>query len=51
VQARWQPVIGEISSVTRPETASPATGSEKTHKYEQQLLVEQAFGDVPAKKS
>jgi 2-oxoglutarate dehydrogenase E1 component len=51
VQARWQQVIGKVSAVTRPETASPATGSEKTHKYEQQLLVDQAFGDAPAKKS
>ncbi len=33
-----------------PESASPATGSEKSHKYEQQLLIDQAFGDAPLKK-
>jgi len=50
VQARWPRVVGKIAGVARPESASPATGSEKSHKYEQQLLVDQAFGDTPVKK-
>jgi 2-oxoglutarate dehydrogenase E1 component len=40
----------ELRYVGRPESASPATGSEKSHRYEQQLLVEQAFGDAPLRK-
>jgi 2-oxoglutarate dehydrogenase E1 component len=32
-----------LSSVARPESASPATGSHATHKREQQELVERAF--------
>jgi 2-oxoglutarate dehydrogenase E1 component len=51
VQARWPKVIGKIAAVARPESASPATGSEKSHKHEQQLLVDRAFGDAPLKKT
>jgi 2-oxoglutarate dehydrogenase complex dehydrogenase (E1) component-like enzyme len=32
--------------LSRPESASPATGSAASHKFEQQLLVDQAFGDA-----
>ncbi len=34
-----------LSYVSRPESASPATGSHATHKREQQELVERAFRD------
>jgi 2-oxoglutarate dehydrogenase E1 component len=44
LHARWPSNLGRISCVSRPESASPATGSEKTHKYEQQALIDQAFG-------
>jgi 2-oxoglutarate dehydrogenase E1 component len=52
VRARWPEVVGKgrLVPVARPESASPATGSEKSHRYEQQLLVEQAFGDAPLRK-
>jgi len=43
VHARWPAALGNLACVSRPESASPATGSEKSHKYEQQLLVDQAF--------
>jgi 2-oxoglutarate dehydrogenase E1 component len=43
VNARWPAALGELRCVSRPESASPATGSEKSHKYEQQLLVDQAL--------
>jgi 2-oxoglutarate dehydrogenase E1 component len=51
VRARWPEVVGKgrLIPVARPESASPATGSEKSHKHEQQLLVEQAFGDAVRK--
>src|SRR6266852_6073782 len=42
LNARWPSGLGKLSCVSRPESASPATGSEKSHKYEQQLLVDQA---------
>ena len=48
--ARWPAELGKLGCVSRPESASPATGSEKSHKYEQQLLVDQAFGDISRKK-
>ncbi len=53
VRARWPEVVGRgrLIPVARPESASPATGSEKSHKHEQQLLVERAFGDPPVKKT
>jgi 2-oxoglutarate dehydrogenase E1 component len=38
--------LRRISCVSRPESASPATGSASSHRFEQQLLVEQAFGDT-----
>jgi len=42
---------GRLIPIARPESASPATGSEKSHKIEQQLLVDRAFGDAPIKKA
>jgi 2-oxoglutarate dehydrogenase E1 component len=50
LNARWPAGLGKLSCVSRPESASPATGSEKSHKFEQQLLVDQAFGDAPVRK-
>lgn len=32
------------SSVTRPESASPATGSASAHRLEQEYLLTEAFG-------
>ena len=48
VRARWPEVVGRgrLIPVARAESASPATGSEKSHNHEQKLLVEQAFGDA-----
>ncbi|HYS09970.1 MAG TPA: 2-oxoglutarate dehydrogenase E1 component [Myxococcales bacterium] len=53
VRARWPEVVGRgrLIPIARPESASPATGSEKSHKIEQQLLVDRAFGDAPIKKA
>ncbi|MCC6738311.1 MAG: 2-oxoglutarate dehydrogenase E1 component [Planctomycetia bacterium] len=34
----------ELSVVARPESASPATGSQDSHKLEQRRLIESAFG-------
>jgi 2-oxoglutarate dehydrogenase E1 component len=48
--ARWPAALGRITCISRPESASPATGSEKSHKYEQQLLVDQAFAETAPKK-
>jgi 2-oxoglutarate dehydrogenase E1 component len=42
--------LRRITCVSRPESASPATGSASSHKYEQQLLVDQAFGDAPVRR-
>ena len=50
LNARWPAALGRLACVSRPESASPATGSEKSHKYEQQLLMDQAFGDAPPSK-
>jgi len=50
LRARWPPELGKLHCISRPESASPATGSEKSHKFEQQLLVDQAFGDAPLRK-
>jgi 2-oxoglutarate dehydrogenase E1 component len=47
LNARWPKGLPELACVSRPESASPATGSEKTHKFEQQLLVDNAFADAP----
>jgi 2-oxoglutarate dehydrogenase E1 component len=49
LNARWPAALGRLACVSRPESASPATGSEKSHKYEQQLLMDQAFGDAPSR--
>jgi 2-oxoglutarate dehydrogenase E1 component len=38
-----------FSVVSRPESASPATGSASGHKREQQHLIERAFHENPAK--
>ena len=46
LRARYS--LRRISCVSRPESASPATGSAAAHRYEQQLLMDQAFGDAPA---
>ncbi|HKC60389.1 MAG TPA: 2-oxoglutarate dehydrogenase E1 component [Myxococcales bacterium] len=45
LRARYS--VRRISCVSRPESASPATGSAGAHRYEQQLLMDQAFGDAP----
>ena len=37
-----------LSVVSRPESASPATGSASAHKLEQARLMEQAFHKIPA---
>jgi 2-oxoglutarate dehydrogenase E1 component len=50
LNARWPAELGKLGCVSRPESASPATGSEKSHKFEQQLLVDQAFGDLTPRK-
>jgi 2-oxoglutarate dehydrogenase E1 component len=50
LNARWPAALGKLACVSRPESASPATGSEKSHKYEQQLLMDQAFGEAPLRK-
>ena len=41
---RW-PLFG----ITRPEAASPATGSAASHKLEQQTLLERAFEETPGR--
>jgi 2-oxoglutarate dehydrogenase E1 component len=48
LRARYS--LRRISCVSRAESASPATGSAAAHRYEQQLLMDQAFGDAPAAK-
>jgi 2-oxoglutarate dehydrogenase E1 component len=48
IRARLPALLGKqfpLSCVSRAESASPATGSLSTHKIEQQLVVDQAFGD------
>ena len=37
-----------LDPITRPESASPSTGSKKTHKIEQDELIDEAFGAGPA---
>lgn len=34
-----------FSGVSRPESSSPATGSNSSHRLEQQMLLAEAFGD------
>ena len=48
---RWR--LGEklqdrypFAGITRPASASPATGSSSSHRAEQQVLIEKAFGDM-----
>jgi 2-oxoglutarate dehydrogenase E1 component len=46
VRARWPQSLAAknpLRCASRPESASPATGSAASHKIEQQLLVNQAF--------
>ena len=46
LSARWPRALRErhrLCCVSRPESASPATGSAASHKLEQRLLVDQAF--------
>jgi 2-oxoglutarate dehydrogenase E1 component len=48
INARLREFIGErfpLSFVSRAESASPATGSQASHKLEQQMLIEAAFSD------
>jgi len=48
LRSRWgQEVLGRFpfAGVTRPESASPATGSAAAHKIEQALLMDQAFSE------
>lgn len=44
LQDRWP-----LKVISRPESASPSTGSKKSHAIEQQELLDEAMGDVPAK--
>ena len=50
LRARWPLELGKLSCISRPESASPATGSEHSHKFEQALLVDQSFGDAAPRK-
>ncbi len=50
MQARLPDIIGKkrrLTCASRPESASPATGSHSAHKIEQERLVEQAFAKLP----
>jgi 2-oxoglutarate dehydrogenase E1 component len=49
LRARYS--IRRISCVSRAESASPATGSAAAHRVEQQLLIDQAFGDASAREN
>ena len=49
MQARLPDLLGKrftLSSVTRPESASPATGSTSAHKLEQERLMQRAFAGL-----
>jgi 2-oxoglutarate dehydrogenase E1 component len=49
MQARLPDLLGKrfsLSSVTRPESASPATGSMSAHKLEQEHLLQRAFSGL-----
>jgi len=50
IRARLPELLGRgVTPVTRPESASPATGSMASHRYEQAQLVREALlGDDPA---
>jgi 2-oxoglutarate dehydrogenase E1 component len=41
----------QIERISRPRSASPATGSSKSHKREQELLLEAAFSKVTQEKT
>jgi 2-oxoglutarate dehydrogenase E1 component len=46
LNARCREIFGEanpVSLVSRPESASPATGSKAAHDLEQKMLLEEAF--------
>jgi 2-oxoglutarate dehydrogenase E1 component len=52
IRVRWEE-LGlhdqyPITSITRPESASPSTGSKKMHAIEQQELIDLVF-NVPAR--
>ena len=52
MQARLPEMLGpkrKLSCVSRPESASPATGSLAAHKLEQAQLVDQAFSQALAR--
>jgi 2-oxoglutarate dehydrogenase E1 component len=49
LQALWstvQPARPPLAGITRPESASPATGSHTAHRAEQQTLIAQALGEL-----
>jgi 2-oxoglutarate dehydrogenase E1 component len=48
VAPRLDAALGAVRRVSRVESASPATGSHKAHVLEQNLLMNQAFGDGSA---
>jgi 2-oxoglutarate dehydrogenase E1 component len=35
-----------LYGITRPESASPATGSASSHRLEQEHVIDRAFGDA-----
>jgi 2-oxoglutarate dehydrogenase E1 component len=50
LNARRREVVSErlpLSLVSRPESASPATGSKAAHDLEQRMLLEEAFSSTP----
>ena len=49
LRARYS--LRRISCASRAESASPATGSAAAHRVEQQLLIDQAFGDAPPRRA
>ena len=54
IKVRWDSLGFEerwpIKCVSRPESASPSTGSKNAHKIEQDELIREAFGNPVAKK-
>jgi 2-oxoglutarate dehydrogenase E1 component len=52
MNARLPAILGDrfsLRCVSRVESASPATGSEKAHKLEQEQLIKEAFAPLPGK--
>jgi 2-oxoglutarate dehydrogenase complex dehydrogenase (E1) component-like enzyme len=50
INARQSEVVGRphpLSLVSRPESASPATGSGAAHAMEQRMLIDEAFASSP----